>query len=47
MKWRTLWARHGAERMSDQMVAQVGATAAAVALLGDLERTQPSLLCRR
>ncbi len=25
-------ARHGAERMSDQMVAQVGATAAAVAL---------------
>ena len=40
-------ARHGAERMSDQMVAQVGATAAAVALVGDLERAQPRPMCRR
>ena len=36
-------ARHGAERMSDQMVAQVGATAAAVALSATVERPQPRL----
>ena len=36
-------ARHGAERMSDQMVASVGAAAAAVGPGGDRERPQPRL----